>query len=235
MNAANPRLTLSMVVHNEEKRYLRSALERHRRYIRDAVIIDDGSTDGTAELCLEVLQGIEVKLVRNPSSKFSNEIELRKQQWHETLATNPEWILNLDADEWFEDAFEREVPALLEREDVYLYSFRLYDFWNESAYREDEWWQAHRYYRPLLLRYRPDYAYVWRETKQHCGRFPENIYGLHNEISHLRLKHMGWAKPEDRLSKYQRYMELDPQGRDGSLEHYRSILDPSPNLAAWIE
>ncbi|WP_144027221.1 glycosyltransferase [Paenibacillus sp. FSL R7-0273] len=233
MSSDKPRLTLSMVVRNEQGRYLRHALERHRHYISDAVIIDDGSTDGTPGLCLEMLQGIEVKLIRNQASRFSNEIELRRQQWEETVAVKPDWILNLDADEWFEDAFDGQVESLISRDGVYLYSFRLYDFWTMSAYRDDAYWQAHHYYRPFLLRYEPGYQYTWRETSQHCGRFPDNIYGLHNEISGLRLKHLGWARAEDRVSKHRRYMELDPGGINGSLAQYHSILDPEPRLLEW--
>lgn len=45
---------------------------------------------------------------------------------------------------------------------------------------------------------------------------------------------MGGFK-EERYRKYLRYMELDPKGEWGSLEHYRSILDENPTLVAWKE
>jgi len=54
MSGDGKKLTLSMVVHNEADRYLRRALEAHRAYIDEAVIIDDGSTDESVELCREV-------------------------------------------------------------------------------------------------------------------------------------------------------------------------------------
>ena len=41
------KLTLSMIVKNEENRYLERALKEHKKYIDSAVIIDDGSTDRT--------------------------------------------------------------------------------------------------------------------------------------------------------------------------------------------
>jgi len=49
------------------------------------------------------------------------------------------------------------------------------------------------------------------------------------------VKHLGWASPADRLKKYQRYMELDPEGKFGIIEQYKSILDPHPNLIKWEE
>lgn len=224
-----------MVVKNESGRYLKQALESHRKFIDEAVIIDDGSTDDTVAVCLEVLKDIPVRMVKNVESKFGNEVELRKQQWEETISTNPDWILNLDADEIFEDKFAEEVHKLLEQNEFDLYSFRLYDFWKLTHYREDEYWQAHLYYRPFLLRYRKGFDYTWKETPQHCGRYPQNIFNLPNSISQLRLKHLGWANEQERLQKFERYKTLDPGAKYGDIRQYTSILDENPNLIEWQE
>ncbi|MEK4354270.1 glycosyltransferase [Paenibacillus sp. FSL R5-0475] len=230
-----PKLTLTMVVKNESGRFLRQVLEEHRRYIDEAVIIDDGSTDNSAAICLEVLEGIPVHLVHNTISKFSNEIELRKQQWEEVLKTKPEWILSLDADEIFEASFAANIEPLLYAEEVDLFCFRLYDLWNATHYREDIYWRSHLNYRPFLLRYKEDFNYVWNESPQHCGRFPENVFELPHQLSNLRLKHLGWSKAEFRLEKYLRYMLLDPDGQYGWKEQYLSILDEHPHLIPWVE
>ena len=229
------KVTLTMVVKNEENRYLRQVLEEHQKYIDEAVIIDDSSEDNTANVCLDVLQGIPVRLVKNDNSKFHNEIDLRKQQWEETLKTEADWILNLDADEIFENRFAKEIHQLLQQTEVDVFCFRLYDFWNETHFREDHIWRSHLIYRPFLIRFRRDFVYSWKETPQHCGRFPENIFELPHRLSDLRLKHLGWAKPDHRLEKYKRYMQLDPEGRYGWKDQYHSILDEDPNLIQWIE
>lgn len=230
-----PKLTLTMIVKNEASRFLRQILEEHRKYIDAAVIIDDGSTDDTAELCREVLKDIPLHLIHNPVSRFSNESELRRQQWEAVVATGPEWILNLDGDEIFESSFAGEVDSLLSTEGCDLFCFRLYDFWDEDRYREDRYWQAHHSYRPFLLRYREDFTYSWNDLPQHCGRLPENIFELPHQLSNLRLKHLGWSKPEFRLEKYLRYMLLDPDGQYGWKEQYESILDQHPRLVTWNE
>lgn len=224
-----------MVVKNESGRFLRQVLEEHRKYIDEAVIIDDGSTDNSAAICLEVLEGIPVHLVHNTISKFSNEIELRKQQWEEVLKTKPEWILSLDADEIFEASFAANIEPLLYADEVDLFCFRLYDLWNDTHYREDIYWRSHLNYRPFLLRYKEDFNYVWNESPQHCGRFPENVFELPHQLSNLRLKHLGWSKAEFRLEKYLRYMLLDPDGQYGWKEQYLSILDEHPHLIPWVE
>ncbi|MEK4850791.1 glycosyltransferase family 2 protein [Paenibacillus sp. FSL H7-0756] len=228
-----PKLTLTMIVKNEATRFLRQILEEHRKYIDEAVIIDDGSTDDTAELVKEVLKGIPLKLIHNPVSRFNNESELRKQQWEAVVATGPEWILNLDGDEIFEPGFAEEVDSLLRTENCDLFCFRLYDFWDDNHYREDKYWRAHLRYRPFLVRYRKDFTYLWNNLPQHSGRLPENIWELPHQLSNLRLKHLGWSKLEFRLEKYIRYMQLDPDGKYGWKEQYQSILDEHPILLPW--
>ncbi|MQR86497.1 glycosyltransferase [Bacillus megaterium] len=230
-----PTLTLSMIIKDESNRFLKEVLKSHLPYIDNAVIIDDGSTDNSVEVCREVLKTVPCKIVQNKVSKFSTEVELRQQQWEETIRMDPNWILNVDADELFEDKFKQEVEQLLEQEDYDLYSFRLYDFWSHTHYREDEYWYAHLFYRPFLARYRSNFSYEWKETPQHCGRFPKNIFQLPNSISNLRVKHYGWSKLEYRLEKYKRYLAADPEARYGIKEQYDSILDESPNLIKWEE
>lgn len=231
-----PRLTLSMVVRNEANGYLRRVLESAKRYINDAVIIDDCSSDETVQICKEVLQGIPLHLVQNTESKFANEVELRRQQWEETVKVNPDWILNLDADEIFENKFANQVGDLLRDNEVDAYRFRLYDMWDEWYYRDDQYWRAHMGYSPFLIRYKPGIEYLWKNTPQHCGRFPRTISTFScQKQSELRLRHYGWATLERRKAKADRYARLDPDAKYGWKEQYESILDSCPNLVAWSE
>ena len=231
----NEKITLSLIMKNEENNCLREMLTATRQYITDAVIIDDGSSDNSVKIAEEILKDIPLKLIKNSESKFSNEINLRKQQWDEVVKTNPDWILTLDADEIFEDRFKDEIQKLISAKDVDAYYFRLYDFWDDTHYRDDPFWSAHKQYRPFLIRYNPDVEYPWKETPQHCGRYPLTINDFHYKISDLRLKHYGWVKPELRQAKYDRYQKLDPDGKYGWKEQYESILDSNPNLIEWKE
>lgn len=141
----------------------------------------------------------------------------------------------MDADERVESRFTEKVGELLEQTEFDVICFRLYDFWDENHYREDRYWRAHLTYRPFLCRYRADFRYLWPDMPLHCGRFPENIFELPNQISDLRIKHFGWARIEDRMKKFHRYLSLDPEGRYGNKAQYESILDENPNLVEWIE
>lgn len=227
------KLTLSMLVRNESGKFLSEMLSHAAQYIDNAVILDDASEDETVAICKAVLKDIPCKIVSNKEHQFSNEIVLRKQLWNLTIAENPDWILCLDADEIFEDSIKKSIKLLINQPDFDHYAFRLYDMWDPEHYREDIYWHAHKYYKVFLLRYRPDFEYIWRETPLHCGRVPENIFSLKGCVCYVRLKHYGWSTPELRAEKYKRYMSLDPEGKYGILEQYKSILDENPTLKKW--
>ncbi|KUO72312.1 MAG: glycosyl transferase [Desulfosporosinus sp. BRH_c37] len=229
------KITFAMLVRNESGRHLEMVLKQATEYIDHAVILDDASEDNTALLCQEILQGIPLNLHSNKEPLFHNEILLRKQLWEMALSTQPEWIIILDADEMFEEDAPKQLRELLTHSsNIDYFSFRLYDLWTETHYREDSLWQAHKWYRPFIVRNIPGFCGEWQETPQHCGRFPKNIMDLREVTSPLRIKHLGWVRPQDRLAKYYRYKQLDPHGTYGNLEQYRSILDPNPTLVAWI-
>lgn len=230
-----PKLTVGMLVRNEANRYLEQVLQQVVQYADHIVILDDASEDETVEICRRCLHGVPATIVSNPTSEFHNEIHLRKQLWDMAVATKPDWILILDADEIFERRALCMLHLLLLNPDADGYAFRLYDMWSESHYREDQYWQAHHYFRPFLVRFKPDYRYVWRETPQHCGRLPANITDTRVIRSMLRVKHLGWIRPQDKLDKFYRYKKLDPAARYGIAEQYLSILDPRPTLLPWLE
>lgn len=229
------RVTLSMVVRNERDRYLRQVLTHAAQYIDEAVILDDGSSDGTAELCAELLQGIPHQIVTLPASLFKEEHKLRRLQWELTVATRPDWILNLDADELCEDRMAMVIRSLIDQDDADLIGFRLYDMWNDSHYRADALWTAHERSWPFLVRWDPNMGDDWRIMDHHCGRWPLAVDGLRGSGAPLRVKHLGWSRQADREAKYERYMVNDPEGKWGSLAQYESILDPNPNLIPWEE
>lgn len=229
----NNKITLSMIVKNEEGRYFQEMLQSLRGHIDAAVIIDDGSTDHTIEICKDSLGGIPLHIVENQKSMFANESSLRQKQWNETIKTNPDWILNLDADEFLEDGFWNHAQEMMDNKDYDLYAFRLFDMWNKTQYREDQYWNAHSIYRPFMIRYQPDFPYKWDDIPQHCGRFPMNILLQPIKNLQFRIKHFGWATHADRLNKKERYAVLDANSIYGIKEQYDSIMDEDPTLIGF--
>ena len=224
-----------MLVRNEEHRYLKQVLESAKNYCDEFVILDDASTDNTVKLCKEILEGKPLFIHSNLTPQFDNEIALRKQLWDMAIKTNPDWLLCLDADELFEDKAQFKIDALLNQPTYDWYGFRLFDMWDEVNYRDDQHWNAHHRYWISLIRYQPNFEYQWRETGQHCGRFPCNLDELPGRGDGLRIKHLGWMKEEDRKAKFERYKKNDPGFLIGNAGQYKSILDKNPRLSVWID
>ena len=227
------KVTLSMVVKNEEERFLSQMLHSLSEYIDEAVIIDDNSSDNTINICKKILKNIPLHIIKNESSIFENEVLLRKKQWDETIKTNPDWILNLDADEILDENFWIEKKALLNDKRYDAYAFRLYDMWNKTHYREDRYWSAHISYKTFLLRYQPDFPYVFNDCKHHCGRFPINIFNQPKKNLKHKIKHLGWSTEKIRSEKIKRYKLFDPDAIYGIAEQYASIMDVSPILKEY--
>ncbi|MDQ7793834.1 MAG: glycosyltransferase family 2 protein [bacterium] len=225
-----PRLTAMMPVRNEAGRYLEEVLENLLGYVDDIVILDDASTDATPDICRSFPRVI---LHRNPEPLFSlDESVLRETLWRLTVATEPSWILSVDADEMLEERMRQEAPALIGQDEYDCVEFRLFDFWGgRTHYRVDGGWNPWARRVRMLFRYRPGQVYTWPRQRLHCGRIPlEAREPLPVYQSDLRVMHLGWVRPEDARRKYEQYRER------WSGPHLESVLDPPEKirLEPWI-
>ncbi len=222
-----------LLVRNEADRWLSQVLLGMKWACDKIVVMDDASTDATAQICIN--SGATV--VQASESLWGiNELKRRQQLWTlaEMVAKDGDWFLCLDADETIQDIWK--LPEKIKLADQYGadgLSFNLYDMWDETHYRDDELWNAHTRDWVMCVKYDANRKYIWRDTPLHCGRFPLNAWMTVGQTG-LAIQHWGWSRPEDREAKYRRYMEADPEGKNGSLAQYKSILDPNPNLKEFI-
>lgn len=228
-----PKLVAMMIVRNEANRYLRMCLDDLIQYTNEIVILDDGSTDHTPNICASYRK---VRLIRNPDSRFwNNESALRQQCWNETIARLPEWILAIDADEMVEDRMKSAVQHLMMQKEYSQIAFQLVEFWgSRTHYRADKLWNPQNRWVVNMIKYHPGYPYRWQETPLHCGRLPCNLPGKVLR-SGLRWKHYGYANQNEHRQKFEAYISHDPEGRYCPLSHYLSIMDTNPELRRWIE
>lgn len=230
-NTERPLLAM-LPVHNEAGRYLKAVLDRLSEFTDGIVILDDASTDETPELCRNH-PGV-IRYHRLQKSLFAvDEGALRRMLWEMTVELEPGWIIAIDADELFESGIKQEIPLLTRQNRFDLILFTMYHFWGDLFnYRVDGLWDPALSKTPCLYRFRKDLIYHWPRRKLHCGRFPIECYQHPVTCSKIRLLHLGYVLKEEQLSKFQRYLTLDPQGKFCPATHYQSIVMP-PRLKQW--
>lgn len=220
-----PSVTAMLLVYNEADRYLTRVLDSLTSWVSHFVILDDGSTDQTPYLCKQYPQTIA--LVHNERRLFPiDESKAREQLWKMTVATEPEWILAIDADELFEPCMAEQAPALLDQSLFDAIDFRLFDCWDdEGQYRCDGVWDPWNRTVRMLVRYRADRPYTWPSVPAHGGAWPLEVrQGLASCTSDVRIQHLGWVRPEDRLRKYRFKAQRDLAFTGAISEATQSIL-----------
>jgi hypothetical protein len=244
-------IVTGMIVRNETGRYLKQAIEAISIFSDAITIVDDNSLDSTVEECRKALfestyvdrfkKGCNIRKTACKSKYESvfeeDESKIRSELFYGAYdrADDGDWVFIIDADEVIREPgnLRHKIDnALLSDNRVYM---PVYDMWDETHYREDEYWNGHKGNFLVGIKKESVYEpYSNFEGKLHCGRFPIDFYDhsriVQYYIPHDGVKHMGWAKVEDRVKKYKRYMRLDVMGSYGSYRQYDSILDANPNL-----
>lgn len=197
-----PKLVVQMIVRNEADRYLKQILGPvcNSEAVSRVIIIDDGSTDKTSELCRSFPK---TKVITQKTSLFDvNESALREKLWNLVKSENPDWVLSLDADELFESKFWSELPAMLET-NYEWFAFRLLDMWDAEHYRIDGHWSP-MFTRLFRFRSEP----FGRQGTIHSGCVPTYINDMRygQARADIRCKHLGWSTPEEKERKYDFYM-----------------------------
>ncbi len=84
----------------------------------------------------------------------------------------------------FEEYAPKQLRELLARSlDIDYFSFRLFDLWTERHYREDLLWQAHKWYRPFIVRNIPGFQAEWQEPPNIVEGFPETLWTYVEELA----------------------------------------------------
>lgn len=222
-----------VVTRNETGRYFEEFLQDLSPYVDDLLVYDDRSSDieKLRELCSEY----DVPLVSRPVAHFSfveNESFFREQAWNEMVRnfdpTEDDWILTLDADEILRAPYPEYVSEYcqhLSRIGHNGLKFHIHEVWTPieepPQIRTDGFWGQVEGLR--ACRYQPQG--IFNNTKLGGGSLPTYVDNVVT-TSDIDILHYGYAKPEDRQTKYQRY-----HGRRGHNPNHISSILQTPTLA----
>jgi glycosyltransferase involved in cell wall biosynthesis len=205
-----PRI-LALLACRNEMRYLPDYFASVRPLVDGVVALDDGSTDGSAELLArqpEVLQ-----LLRLPPrddhawDDALNHRRLIEASWEHA----PDWLIGLDADERLERGFrERAENEILRARHEGFRAFRVHvrEIWDDRlCYRADGIWGGKSSARFFAARR----DHEFHMQRLHCYWAPLNsrVNGDFAQAD-LFLYHLRMLTPEDRAARRARYERIDP-------------------------
>ena len=227
------KLVASLVVRNELDRYLPEALRLLAGFCDRIVVLDDNSTDGTAEALRQLrAEGLPLTVVSAFETTFYvHEGEIRQRAIDLALQEDPTHVLVIDGDELVGNG--AAVRHALERSPaVPAFSLCMEEVWKATLdgieVREDGGWRAH----PVTVCYRVD-AYRGgkiRDQKLGGGRVPEQVGRERRALqTDGRILHMGWTRVAEREARHARYVQHDG-GAFHASQHLDSIMWPDSRV-----
>ena len=211
----------------DESRYLRRVLTRLHEFSDAVLVLDDGSTDDTAQVARDLGCVVET---RNSAGAWGTESPARRELWERgaTLAGADGWLLICDADM----LLKGDICALTMSWECASWAWPLADVWNdERLARVDGPWGIGAVtprpwlFRPSALTTRA----IWNERGVHCGHAPAN-FGRETGVCGVAPPdvywlHLAYLNPEHRVTKHAQYMAIADQLGPFERAHAASILD----------
>ena len=222
-------LHVAALIRNEAERFLPRVLDVWSSFADELVILDDGSTDDSREICTRA--GAYVVDADGGKVAWGHESPKRARlfdlAWD--IARLDDYIFILDA-----DMIPAKNPRVLLEADADMVFFPLFDLWDVAPlkYREDKFWRGHLHPRVWMVK-KTVHGHVpwqWSQRGVHCGHLPLNFTGesgIYAPRDHALL-HYAYSTPELRAEKYIAYASVAAHLSDHEIAHARSIMDPSP-------
>lgn len=219
------KLVTAILARNEADRYLQRVIQDCQRFSDEILVLDDNSTDDTAEVARQA--GATVRSRSPGLPMWGNESGARRELW--------EWGAEVCGDGWLyisdaDHLMVGDLRPLCSSWNVNTWCFKLYDLWDdETTHRADGFWTGFHQPRPWLFRpsFQPDGLVAeWGTRGIHVGHAPCNFVPLAAVAPESYfISHLGWLRESDRREKHQRYVGQWDQMTEYERAHVSSILE----------
>lgn len=231
---ARPLIVCVMQLRNEAQ-LLEGCLSHLRPYVDGFVLLDDGSSDDTAQIARREPKLLE--LLSNPPVQPHawNERENRRRVLESARAHGAGWVLSCDADERYETLFLHNLPHIvdsLSEAQLSCLSLAMRELWDApDRFRIDGPWEHKS--RACLFRLPQEIGFA-NAPALHGPWYPDAV-ARHGVMyrSYYRLYHLKMIRREDRVARRDLYRRLDPEGRLQPMGYdYLAEEGPALRLAA---
>ena len=207
-----PNIVAMYRIKNEE-RWIKKSIESVLDVCSEVVILDDGSTDNTLEIC-QKMDRVDVTHQTNlPTDEVRDYTKLLKM----TMEKKPEYILAFDGDEILapnsKEILSEELNILYPENIVF--SLQCLHIWDvPNKFRRDG--ILHTMWRPRLFKTtnitkNSEYKNSIYPGNLHANHIPDNMKGLDRPIvSNAKILEYGFYSEETRQRKYKLYNANDP-------------------------
>lgn len=224
-----------MAVYNDED-FISEVLENAISQGIELVLLDDGSTDNTYEICSKFLGKGILELYQQKSNSWDDE-ENRRIMYDLALKHNPDWIILYGSDEllesWNNKVTLKDAISQVDREGCNLIHFNWFNFFltskdNEQSKSIKEKLKYYSWVSDYLYRSWKNIPGVGRQARGgHYPVFPQGItYKIYPRK--FTLRHYQFRNNEQFKKKTQeRIKKIKGTAREklGWIQSYKTILD----------
>ena len=209
-----------------QERWIAKSIESILGVCSEIIILDDGSTDKTLEICSKYDEIVDIHHQENlPFDETRDKNIMLKM----ALKRNPEFILTLDGDEILQPNAKNilfdELDTLYP--ETPMYEFQLLNIFDTPTQYRFDGIYGMQWAKKLLRvsKQKPDLHFdgTPEPGNAHCPSVPQNSIGHQNSVrSNVKILHYGYYDKTLRQEKYQFMNKLDPNNVE--FDGYKHIL-----------
>jgi glycosyltransferase involved in cell wall biosynthesis len=218
-----PKIIALLAFCNEEN-YLPGFFAHLREYVSEFIVLDDNSTDRSAEIARAQSNTTLIGATCESRPKHFFEVDNRRKLLEAALAHSADWILGCDADERYEKRFLEYLPILTGKAKG-AYALRVRDLWDSrDHYRIDGLWgrKAKFVLFPVL-----PFTDYYPSHSLHTKWPPPNIPCRDDNILDFNLYHLISLQRADRVARLRKFKAIDPERQYQRWLGYDYLADES--------